>query len=333
MQTLLVLTGNPRRASFRHRIGIYLPQLAERGIACTVAALPAGMPARARLFASAPRYDAVFLHKKLLNPLDAFLLRRYSRRLIYNYDDAVMVSARRPERISLSRLLPFRRTARMADMLLVGSPYLAQQARGLNDSVRILPIGLDTAAYRVRQGAEGDGKIRLVWIGSASTLKYLAWLRPVLEEIGAAFPGVTLRIIGDTFFDLNHMAVEKIPWRRETMARELAGADIGLGPLPRDPFTEGKCSFKILEYACSGLPVVASPVGTNTVFVREGETGFLAESEARWHERLVRLIGDSGLRRAMGQAGRRHAAGFDISVVGRQLFEILSEIVGRPERP
>jgi glycosyltransferase involved in cell wall biosynthesis len=331
MQTLLVLTSNPQRASFRQRIGVYLPELAARGITCTIAVLPAGTLARARLFRSARAHDAVFLHKKLLNPVDAFILRRYSHRLIYNYDDAVMVSHRRPERASPSRLLAFRRTARLADLIIVGSPYLAEQAHGLNDAVRILPIGLDTAAYRVREDGETDGKTRLVWIGSASTLKYLTWLCPVLEKIGKAFPDVSLRIVGDTFFDLRHMPVERIPWRRETLARDLAGADIGLGPLPRNPFTEGKCSFKILEYACSGLPVVASPVGTNRVFVKEGETGFLVGNEAQWQDRLTRLIGDRGLRRRMGRAGRRHAARFDVSVIGRRLFEILSHAMGLPE--
>ncbi len=134
-----------------------------------------------------------------------------------------------------------------------------------------------------------------------------------------------------------HITVEATPPRFHPVGKYatvefLAAADIGLGPLPRNPFTEGKCSFKILEYACSGLPVIASPVGTNTVFVKEGETGFLARDEAQWRDRLVRLIGDRRLRQAMGRAGRRHAAGFDVSVVGRQLFETLSQALVQPER-
>jgi glycosyltransferase involved in cell wall biosynthesis len=321
---LLILTSNPERASYRQRIGMYLQALEAHGIACTTAVLPSGALARYRLFRKARDFDGVFLHKKGLNLLDAPVLRAFSRKLIYNYDDAVMYSDKRPERTSLAHLLPFRRTVRLADMVLVGSSYLADQARGLNDNVRILPIGLDTADYQVKETGSGDGGIRLVWIGSASTLGYLAALRPVLEEIGATFANVSLRIIGDSFLDLENMAVEKFPWRRETRSRLLAEADIGLGPLPRNPFTEGKCSFKILEYACSGLPVVASPVGTNGFFVREGVTGFLAQDHAEWLDRLSRLIENEQLRVRMGQAGVKRAREFDVRIIGNKLAELIA---------
>ena len=321
---LLILTNNPERASYRQRIGMYLETLETHGIACTTAVLPAGPLARYRLFTKARDFDGVFLHKKGLNLFDAFNLRRNCRRLIYNYDDAVMYSDKRPDRVSLSHLLPFRRTARLADMIIVGSPYLAAQSRQLNANVKVLPIGLDTEDYLAKQPDNSDGKIRLVWIGSASTLAYLAELRPVLEQIGRTFNRVRLRIIGDTFFDLESMAVEKIPWRRETRAVQLAAADIGLGPLPSNPFTEGKCSFKILEYACSGLPVVASPVGTNGVFVKEGVTGFLASDHTQWLARLSQLIEDEQLRVRMGQAGMAWSKEFDVRVIGKKLAELIA---------
>ncbi|MEW6520280.1 MAG: glycosyltransferase family 4 protein [Thermodesulfobacteriota bacterium] len=324
---LLILTNNPNRASFRQRIGMYLDALAASSIDCTTAVLPPGALARYRLFKKARDFDGVFLHKKGLNLLDAYVLRRNCRRLIYNYDDAVMYSDRRPERVSLSHLLPFRRTARLADMIIVGSPYLAEQSRQLNANVKVLPIGLDTEDYLVRQAGGSDGKIRLVWIGSDSTLAYLAELKPVLEKIGRTFDHVVLRIIGDSFFDLQHLPVEKHPWRRQTRAQDLAAGDIGLGPLPSNPFTEGKCSFKILEYSCSGLPVVASPVGTNAVFVREGVTGFLVSSQAQWYDRLAELIADPQLRARMGQAGVARAKEFDVRIIGRNFARLLTDFL------
>ncbi|MEW6290652.1 MAG: glycosyltransferase family 4 protein [Thermodesulfobacteriota bacterium] len=324
---LLILTNNPNRASYRQRIGIYLETLAASGIACTTAVLPRGSLARWELFRKARDFDGVFLHKKGLNLLDAYLLRRNCRRLIYNYDDAVMYSDRRPERVSLSHLLPFRRTAKLADMIIVGSPYLAEQSRQLNANVQVLPIGLDTEDYLVKQGGGSDGKIRLVWIGSESTLAYLAELMPVLEKIGSSFDHVVLRIIGDTFFDLENMMVEKHPWGKETRARDLATSDIGLGPLPSNPFTEGKCSFKILEYSCSGLPVVAAPVGTNAVFVKEGVTGFLVNNQEQWYDRLAELIADQQLRARMGQAGVARAKEFDVRIIGRKFARLLADFL------
>jgi len=324
---LLILTNNPNRASYRQRIGIYLQTLAASGIECTTAVLPRGSLARYQLFRKARDFDGVFLHKKGLNLIDAYALRRNCRRLIYNYDDAVMCSDKRPDRVSLSHLLPFRRTARLADLIIVGSPYLAEQSRQLNANVKVLPIGLDTDDYLVKKAGNSDGKIRLVWIGSESTLDYLAELRPVLEKIGRSFDNVILRIIGDTFFDLENMPVEKHLWRKDTRAQNLATSDIGLGPLPSNPFTEGKCSFKILEYSCSGLPVVASPVGTNPVFVKEGMTGFLVNNHEQWFDRLAQLIADPQLRTRMGQAGVERAKEFDVRIIGRKFAGLLADFL------
>ena len=324
---LLIITNNPNRASFRQRIGIYLEILAVNGIECKTAVLPSGYLARYKLFKEAGEFDGVFLHKKCLNPIDAYNLRRYCRKLIFNYDDAIMYSDKRPDRLSLSHLIPFRRTARIADMIIVGSAYLAAQSQKLNSNVKVLPIGLNTDDYIVKKDQSKDGKIRLVWIGSESTLDYLAQIKPILEKIGKCFDNVILRIIGDAFFDLDNMPVEKYLWSKDSRAYNLMTSDIGLGPLPSNPFTEGKCSFKILEYSCSGLPVIASPVGTNPVFVKNGITGFLVKNQQQWIDRIGQLIKDSQLRVNMGQAGVAQAKKFDVQMIGQQFVEIISDFL------
>ena len=320
---LLIITNNPERASFRQRIGIYLETLAVNGIECKTAVLPSSCLARYKLFKAAVAFDGVFLHKKCLNPIDAYNLRKYCRKLIFNYDDAIMYSDKRPDRLSLSHLIPFRRTARIADMIIVGSTYLATQSQKLNSNVKVLPIGLNTDDYIVKKDQSKNGKIRLVWIGSESTLDYLAQIKPILEEIGKRFDNVILRIIGDAFFDLGNMPVEKYLWSKDSRAYNLTTSDIGLGPLPINPFTKGKCSFKILEYSCSGLPVVASPVGTNSVFVKDGITGFLVSNHQQWLDRLAQLIEDSQLRLNMGQAGVMNAKKFDVKIIGQQFSEFI----------
>lgn len=324
---LLIITNNPDRASFKQRIGIYLKTLAVNGIECKIAVLPSGCLARYKLFKKAGEFDGVFLHKKCLNPVDAYNLRKNCRKLIFNYDDAIMYSDKSPDRLSLSHLIPFKRTVRIADMIITGSAYLAAQAQKLNSNVKVLPIGLNTYDYIEKKNQAKDDKIRLVWIGSESTLDYLAQIKPVLEEIGKRFDNVILRIIGDTFFDLVNMPVEKYLWSKDSNAYNLMTSDIGLGPLPSNPFTEGKCSFKILEYSCSALPVVASPVGTNSVFVKDDITGFLVSNHQHWLGRLTQLIENLQLRLNMGQAGVVRAKEFDIKIIGRQLSELVDSLL------
>lgn len=320
---LLILTNNLNRASFRLRIEVYLDTLQANGIDCEVAQLPSGSLARRKLFKRAADFDGVFLHKKKLNFLDAMWLRGYSKKVIYNFDDAIMYSDKTPERDSGSHFRPWRRTVKLADMVITGSSYLAELAREFNPNVKVLPIGLKVSDYKLDCPPKSDDKICLVWIGSKSTLNYLAEIKPVLEEIGARFDNVILRIICDAFFDLQNMPVEKRLWSKETRGIDLATSDIGLAPLPNDRFTKGKCSFKVLEYAAAGLPVIASPIGTNSDYIRDGITGLFATNTREWIDKITQLIENPQLRKKVGQESLAQVKNFDICIIGEQLTDLI----------
>lgn len=327
---LLIVTNNPHRASFKQRIEVYLDTLQANGIACEVAKLPSSSYSRRKLFKRATEFDGVFLHKKGLNVIDGFWLRKYSKKIIYNFDDAVMYSDKRPDRDSASHFRPWRRSVKLADMVIVGNSYLAEHAQKFNSNVKILSIGLKVSDYKLDCPPKDDDSIRLVWIGSKSTLSYLVEIKPALEEIGERFDNAILRIICDEFFDLQNMPVEKHLWSKDTRGIDLATSDIGLAPLPNDRFTKGKCSFKVLEYASAGLPVIASPVGTNSDHIHDKVTGFLVTGTQEWVDRITQLITNRQLRKKMGQESRAHAEKFDVSVVGKQLTELITKCLRGP---
>ena len=212
-------------------------------------------------------------------------------------------------------------------MVIAANPYLANHARNFNKNIEVLTTALNVSNYKQNVSPPDDGKIRLVWIGSKSTLPYLAQIKPALEEIGSRFDNVILRIICDDFFDLQNMEVEKRHWALETQAVDLATSHIGLAPLPDNHFTKGKCGFKILQYAAAGLPVVASPVGSNAEYVQEGVNGFLASDCSEWVDKMSRLLTDSQLRKQIGQAGREDVKQFDLHVIGKQLCRLIREFL------
>ena len=324
---LLIVTNNPERASFRQRIEIHIASLENCGIACEVAVLPSGSLDRRKLFRLSSQFSAVFLHKKRLNWFDAYWLRGYAGKIIYDFDDAIMYNDRRPEQVSHKRQRNFARTVKLADAVIAGNRYLAEHAVKFQKAVEILPTGLRLDDYRVSAGRTEGEKVRLVWIGSKSTLMYLKELRNVLEETGSRFDNVVLRIICDDFFDLDNMEVEKRQWSEETQFLDLAESDIGLAPLPDNRFTRGKCGFKVLQYAAAGLPVIASPVGVNAEYVSDGVTGCHAASALEWTERIGRAIKDPQRRRSMGLAARQMAEKFDVSAVGKQLYDIIDKCI------
>jgi glycosyltransferase involved in cell wall biosynthesis len=317
----LILSHNPDRASFRQRIGDYLPQLEAQNITCTVERFPVGYFARWRLFKSAGQFDAVLLHKKTLNIWDAQILRKHARKIIYDFDDAIMASPHKPDSRHSSHFRLFARTAALADGIIAGNSYLADQAKPFCKNVHILPTGLDTKKYDIPP--RSDNKIRLVWIGSKSTLNYLQTLAPVLEQVGEKYPNVILRIICDTFFDLSKMHVEQCPWSLQTEAKDLAACDIGLCPLPDDNFTRGKCGFKILQYFAVGLPAIASPVGFNNDIVQPDKTGILADTQEKWLVALKRLLDNQAQRQQMGRTAKEFARQFDQERIGQKFCNLI----------
>jgi glycosyltransferase involved in cell wall biosynthesis len=323
---LLILSNNPDRASFRQRIGIYLPQLKAEGVACVVEQFPEGYFARWKLFAMAGKFDAVLLHKKTLNFWDAKILRKHARKIIYDFDDAVMYSPAKPGSAHSSHKRLFERTVRLADCVIAGNAYLAEHANPFCRNVHILPTGLDTKKYDVSKPVS-DGKIRLVWVGSKSTLSYLKSLSAILEDVATKYPAVVLRIICDSFFDLSKMPVEKKIWSLETEAKDLAACDIGLSSLPDDNFTRGKCGFKILQYFAAGLPAIASPVGVNADLIQAGSTGFPVQTEQEWADALKRLIENPDLRQSMGQAAKEFCRQFDQKTLGRQFCDLIIQSI------
>jgi len=324
---LLVLTNNPSRASFRQRIGVYLDTLRNNGIRCEVVKYPSGSPARWKLLRHCRDFDAVFLHKKRLNALDTLWLYHKGCRVIYDFDDAVMYNDKHPDRPSRKRWKSFQRTVGPAHLVIAGNSYLADHVRKFNQNARILPTGLDVKSYCCSTSKPNDGRTRLVWIGSKSTLSYLASIKPALEAIGSRFNDVVLRIICDEFFDLQNMEVEKCRWSLESQAKDLAASDIGLAPLPDNRFTRGKCGFKILQYQAASLPVITSPVGVNAKYVQQDISGYVATDKSDWAEKLSRLIRDEGLRKRMGRQGYKHVCSFDTKVLGARLVNIIKSVM------
>jgi glycosyltransferase involved in cell wall biosynthesis len=304
MKRVLVLINNPQQASYRVRVEALLPLLRERGIDSDVGLRTNNPLANYRLYASARDYDAVLLQRKLLDPWEAGVLRRNAKRILYDVDDAVMYHNRPVSRLARWRTgRRFRATAAALDHVVAGNEYLADIFRAQGPPATVLPTVVDPARYIVKQHAATDHP-RLVWIGSRSTLPYLRQALPALALAAQRVPGLTLLTIADETLADTPLPVEHRAWSAYTEAASLVEGDIGIAPTPTDPWTLGKCGFKIVQYMAAGLPVVASPVGANAELVREGGTGYLPQTDEAWAAAIQLLAGEVEQRRQMGRAGR-----------------------------
>ncbi len=102
------------------------------------------------------------------------------------------------------------------------------------------------------------------------------------------------------------MDVEHQPWSLAREVEDFQDLDIGLYPMDDNQWTIGKSGLKSIQYMAVGVPFVASPVGAAATIGEPGVTHFPATAAAEWRDALGRLLEDPGLRRSMGDAGRRH---------------------------
>lgn len=322
---ILFLIRDTHSSSARLRVEQYLPYIKNAGISARIEDISPGIRRRFILFTSARNFDLVFLQKKLLQKWQLEYLRRFSKKLIFDFDDAIMYKDSNSSiQISYSLERKFKAVIKKADLIITGNEYLKEKALKYNKNVVILNTPVDTDFYYQKDYHIKTNILTLGWIGSKSTLIYLKDLLPVFEKLSARFDNLQLKIVCNDFFDCSTMSIVKKQWNFEEEVLDLHSFDIGLAPLRNDIFTKGKCGYKILQYMACGLPVVCSPVGINSEIVDEGINGFYAVTIEEWVEKLSCLIKHPSLRQEFGQAGRLKAEKiFSLKVNGPKFINIL----------
>jgi glycosyltransferase involved in cell wall biosynthesis len=310
---LTALVESAEHVCCRYRVTAFRPFLERAGHALELCPWPSSWWGRLRLPGRLRHADAVLVQRRLLPGWQLGLLRRAARGLLFDFDDAVFLrDSYSPRGLhSRSRLRRFAGMVRAADAVVAGNDFLRAAAVPWTDAgrVHVVPTCIDPDRYPLAEHTRTGEGVRLVWIGSSSTLRGLEAVRPLLEEVGRRCPGVRLKLVCDRFLELRHLPVDARPWSEAGEAAELASADVGISWVPDDPWSRGKCGLKALQYMAAGLPVVANPVGVQADLVRHGVTGFLADTAAGWAEAVALLARDPGLRRRLGAAGRRVVEG------------------------
>ena len=116
-----------------------------------------------------------------------------------------------------------------------------------------------------------------------------------------------LQVIGAPGFTMEGVDVLAHAWSEAREVADLQSCDIGIMPLPDDPWARGKSALKLIQYLAAGLAAVASPVGANCDVLTDGEDGLFAATDEAWVERLTLLIERPAYRERLAAAGRRTA--------------------------
>lgn len=361
MRVLFFLPYSIEAAGCRYRVHQFLPFLESHGVSCELRELvgpelyrilykPGHALEKTARFAGralsriqdlrdASAYDVLFIYRECFPFGPAViesLLRRTGKPIVFDFDDAIYLPSgsglkdfvRRPEKTNV--------ITQLADEVIVSNEHLRNFCLAYNPNVTMIRTSVDTEVlFSVREYGDvlppADGRpIRLGWIGSHSTARYLERLGGVLQRVARHYPIEVLVVGAGKELNIPGVTVINKPWSLATEVEDFRSLDIGLYPLEDGIWELGKASFKTIQYMAVGVPGVVSPVGAALNIVRDGDNGFFASSDDEWVEKLVRLIEDPALRRRVGLAGRQTAErDFSITSNAPKLLEVLSRAAAR----
>lgn len=321
---ILFLSKGTNSSSSRYRALQYFSLYIESGFQPSHITISGGLTPFFKALYHASKSDIVILVRKTFPSPLFWLLRKVSKKLIFDFDDAIFCNT--DGSYSKTRMERFINTVSQCDYVFAGNRYLAETTQKFQTKTTVIPTSLDTQKYN-QQIVNKDHDFTLVWIGSKSTKKFIVTILPSIELAAQSIPNLTLKIIADFELHSDLLCIKNIPWEESTEAYEVASSDVGLGPLPEDNWTKGKCALKVLQYMSASIPVISSPTGANQYVIDHLKSGYLAEDDLDWVSYIKTAFQQKNKLKQMGEFGKQRVLHeFDINVVFRKILPVIKSI-------
>jgi len=199
----------------------------------------------------------------------------------------------------------------MAELTVVVSDELKRQVqtRFPDAKVVFLEEPIDTDRVRPLEPVQQNELPVLVWTGNPMNLtNHFPELIDVLASVFSEHP-FKLRIIsGSTMPTLDlPFDWEWVPYSLEKEAEYFSGTLAGLAPLADSVYARCKDVYKVKTYMAAGVIPLATGIGHCLEVIKDGETGFMFDSEEDWKKGLLDILEGQVSTEVVGRAARSYA--------------------------
>jgi glycosyltransferase involved in cell wall biosynthesis len=219
-------------------------------------------------------------------------------------------------------ILQVRKFDRVVTMTGEDARYLGAYAPEAR--IRAIPIGVDTEEFSPVEEDPGQ-PLTALFIGNFRHFPNVEAARFLVERIAPRFPQVRFLISGD-----------HAPMNFETPDNvSFPGYIADTRPLYRRPntivvtplFSGAGQRVKLLEAFAMGCPVITTALGAAGFPIENGAQALLADTLDEFTSALATLIRNAGLRRSMGDRGRRMILeGFGWNQLAREYLDVAEEV-------
>lgn len=329
------------RGSSRVRVYDYLPYLEKMGLECRVLPFPKKLSVKAKVNYVGQAInlshwaDVVVLQKLVTGKLLLSMLTTLGKKIIFDFDDAIYTP---PDRYSSNQQVQKQYQERKkrldqilkrVDCVIVGSNYLADRAKTMQQQVYVLPSSIDIENLPAKLVEKPGNNVVLGWIGSPENLVDFQPIQNALIRVFSKLrERAILKIVSSKPLVIDGLSVLFEQWHLDRERECLHSFDVGLMPLQNTERSRGRCAFKAIQYMGAGLPAIASPVGTALDVVKHNKTGLIASTTDEWVEAISKLVENPELRYRLGQRGRQIVEQhYSIQVNSIKLAEIIQQVV------
>ncbi len=257
------------------------------------------------------KYDIVYIHLWVTPfgiPFFEFLVALFSKKIVYDIDDMVFLGHSSKANSFIKGLKGKSKMIflmKKAHHVITCTETLDAFVRQYNVKTTDISSTVNTSDLYFEKANYKNGESVIIgWSGSHSTSKYLSLLSNVILQLNKKYK-IKLVVMGDSGFFIEGVNVSAFDWQEDIEIETISSFDIGVYPLPDEPWVYGKSGLKAIQYMGLGIPTIASAIGSNFRIISDGINGFLAQNEQDWYEKLSLLIENVSLRERLGREGRQ----------------------------
>jgi len=287
------------------------------------------------------KYDVCILQKKIPNKREINLLKKISKKIVFDIDDIVWKlhpnNYFKPRQIYYSLLSKILlKNLSFFDHVIVSNDFLFNKLKYINSKISIIPTSpSDNECDVINKETQDvstfvDKKKKIIgWTGTKENIYYLNVIKKDLSMFLRNNKDWILIIVSDGQFILDNKELDSrvynVPWSLNSESFYINLFDIGIMPLSYSSWEKGKAAYKLINYMKHKIVGVATNFGYQKQFIINGQNGILVSKDDSWSNALSLLARDEELRNKIALSGyQTYQMKFSKKIIFSNILDLLN---------